>query len=134
MDRDVLKTAARKLGRQNRLGNGPKVCFRCGYTDPLALIPVKKEWIELHKQVLPRSLFEKDHVVGRNHDPYFIFPICRNCHAEMTELRRQAGIRMDFEADEGEREILRLEALAFWHEETALSLRRWAAEKREKTQ
>lgn len=133
MDHDVLKTAARKLGRQNRLGDGPKVCFRCGYADPF-FIPVKKKWIELHKDVLPRSLFEKDHIVGRNHDPDFTFPICRNCHAEVTELRRQAGISMQFEPDEQEREVLRLEALAFFHEDTAAALRRWAAEKRGKLQ
>lgn len=132
MDRDVVKTATRKLGRQNRLGNGPKVCFRCGYADPLALIPVKTEWIELHKHVLPRTLFEKDHLVGRNHDPDLIFPICRNCHAEVTELRRQAGISMQFEPDEGEREVLRLEALAFLHETIAAALKRWVAEKRGK--
>jgi hypothetical protein len=132
MDCDVLKTAARKLGRQNRLGDGPKVCFRCGYADPLALIPVKKEWIQLHKPVLPRTLFEKDHLVGRNHDPDFIFPICRNCHAEVTELRRQARISMQFEPDEHEREVLRLEALAFLHKDIAAALTRWVAEKRGK--
>lgn len=132
MDRDVIKTAARKLGRQNRLGDGPKVCFRCGYADSLALIPVKKEWIELHREVPPRSLFEKDHLVGRNHDPDFIFPICRNCHAEVTELRRQARISMQFEPDEGEREVLRLEALAFLHKDIAAALTRWVAEKRGK--
>jgi hypothetical protein len=91
---------------------------------------VTKDWIESHKNILPRSLFEKDHLIGRNHDAHLVFPICRNCHGEVTELRWQAGIRMEFEPSRKEREILRLEALAFLHEDTALALRRWAAEKK----
>jgi len=133
MDRDPLKTAVRTLARENRLGEGPKVCIRCGYADPLALIGVKIKWIRLHKNFLPPSLFENDHIVGRNHDPDFVFPICRNCHAEVTELRRRAGITMQFQPDRNEREALRLEALAFFHEDTAAALRRWATEKRSKS-
>lgn len=130
MDRSPVKTAVRKLRRQSRIGEGPIVCLRCGYADPASLIAVTTKWLESHKDVLPRSLFEKDHVVGRNHDPEFVALICRNCHAEVTELRRQAGIGMRFEPDKTRREALRLEALALFHEDTALALRRWASEKR----
>ena len=133
MDREPIKTAVRTLARENRLGEGPKVCIRCGYADPLALIGVKRNWIHVHKNFLPQSLFEYDHIVGRNHDPDFTFPICRNCHAEVTELRRRAGITMNFQPDAREREALRLEALAFFLEIVAAALRRWAAEKRSRS-
>src|SRR4051812_16589819 len=129
MDRDPIKTAIRNLARENRLGEGPKVCILCSYGDPLGLIGIKKDWVGRHKNCLPRNLFEKDHIVGRNHDPDFIFPICRNCHAEITELRRRAGITMGFLSDPKEREALRLEALAFFLEMVTAALRRWAAEK-----
>ena len=125
-----VKTAVRKLARDNRLGDGPKVCVRCGYSDPVSLIPVTEKWLDQHKVVVPRSLFQRDHVVGRNHDREFTVPICRNCHGEVTELRRLSGISMRFEPDQCKREILRLEGLALFHESTALALRRWAAEKR----
>jgi len=131
MDRDPVKTAIRTLERQKRLGEGPKVCFRCGYADPVSLLAVNAKWLRAYKHVLPHSLFEGDHCVGKNHDPHFLHLICRNCHAEVTELRLQAGISMQFEPDESTREILRLEALAFLHEDTAQALRRWAAEKRD---
>ena len=103
--------------------------MRCGYDEPIALMPAKPAWLGLHRDFLPLSLFEKDHVVGRNHDSAFLVAICRNCHVEVTELRRQAGIGMQFEADPVKREALRLEALALFHSDTAQALRRWAAEK-----
>jgi hypothetical protein len=130
MDRNPVKTVVRKVGRDTRLGAGPRVCLRCGYSEPISLIPVKSAWLHSNKSFLPNKLFEKDHVIGRNHDPGFVVGICRNCHAEVTELRRQAGIRMEFESDKANREVLRLEALALFLTETALALRRWASEKR----
>jgi hypothetical protein len=129
-DNAQVKTAIRKLRRDKRLGEGPKICLLCGYADPISLISVNSAWLDSHKDLLPHSLFEKDHVVGRNHDPDFMAAICRNCHAEVTELRREAGISMRFEHDKDTREALRLEALALFHEDTALALRRWASEKR----
>ena len=67
--------------------------------------------------------------VGRAHDPDFIVPICRNCHAEVTEGRFQEGVSMRPELDPNKREALRLRSLAMFHEKTAQALRRWAAEK-----
>lgn len=104
----------------------------CGYAEPISLIPVNSAWLDSNKDFLPHSLFEKDHIVGRKHDPAFVTAICRNCHAEVTELRRQAGISMLFEPDQAKRDALRLEALALFHTETAEALRRWASEKRSK--
>jgi hypothetical protein len=88
-----------------------------------ALIFITKS--ELQK-CLPRTMFEKDHVVGRAHDPEFTFPICRNCHAIITDERLRAGISMLPETDDNERAVLRLEALGLFEEKTAEALRRWA--------
>ena len=132
MDQAPRKTVIRRLRRDTRLGDGPKVCLLCGYSDPIALIPVDLKWVNSHRHALPRSLFEKDHVTGRNHDPEFVAGICRNCHAEVTELRRIEGITMRYEPDQSTREALRLEALALFSEAAAAALRRWASEKRSK--
>jgi hypothetical protein len=130
MDRHPVKTVIRKVRRDERLGEGPRVCMLCGYAEPISLIPVNSAWLDSNKDSLPHSLFEKDHIVGRKNDPTFVAAICRNCHAEVTELRRQAGISMLFEPDQAKREVLRLEALALFHAQTAEALRRWASEKR----
>ncbi len=118
------------MRRLARLGNGPLVCILCGYTDPIALMGVTAEW--LMSKGIPQSLFEKHHPSGREHDPEFIFPICRNCHAKATEGLYCAGVSMMAEPDQDTREALRLEGLAAFHDETAEALRRWAAEKRSK--
>jgi hypothetical protein len=129
MDRHPVKTVVRKVRRDRRLGEGPRVCMRCGYAEPISLVLIKSTWLDSQKDFLAHGLFEKDHVVGRNHDPAFVAAICRNCHAEVTELRRQAGISMEFESDKAKREVLRLEALALFLADAALALRRWASEK-----
>jgi hypothetical protein len=126
-DVDPSRTARREMNRLSRFGSGPLVCMDCGYADPVGLIPVTAEWLKA--KGVPSSLFEGDHAVGRAHDPEFIIPICRNCHAEVTENRLRAGISMRSEPDQNTREALRLEALALFHEKTAEALRRWAAEK-----
>ena len=81
MDRDPIKTAIRRMRRPSG------VCIRCGYTNPFALTRIR------------RSLLEGDHVLGQNHDPDLIVFICLNCHAEVTEARRQRNIFMKFEPD-----------------------------------
>jgi hypothetical protein len=130
IDKYPIRTAAREMRRLERLGDGPLVCVLCEYVDPVALIPVTEEW--LRAKGVPSSLFEDDHVVGRAHDPKFIFPICRNCHAVLTEDRLRAGVSMRPAPDQNTRDVLRLEGLAVFHEKTAEALRRWAAEKRSK--
>jgi len=130
MDVDPSRTARREMRRLARLGSGPLVCICCGYLDPVALIPVTEDW--LRGRGVPSTLFEDDHVVGRAHDPKFIIPICRNCHALFTEDRLREGVSMMPEPDQNEREALRLEGLAVFHERTAEAMRRWAAEKRSK--
>ena len=125
-----VRTAIRRERKHGRLGASAKVCLRCGYADPASLIPVSAAWIRSHKETLPHTLFQNDHGVGRNHDPRYMNAICRNCHGEVTELRRLAGITMRFQPDRELREILRLEALALLFKDTGSALERWASEKR----
>jgi hypothetical protein len=132
IDRAAVKTVIRRVRRDTRLGDGPKVCFRCGYADPISLIAINANWLRSQGLSLPHTLQEDDHVVGRRHDIEFKVPICRNCHAEVTELRRVAGISMNFQPDQELREAQRLEALALFHTVTASALQRWASEKRTK--
>ena len=124
-----IKSAVRKERRHSRLASTAKVCPRCGYADPVSLIPVDTRWVHAHKSFLPRTLFEDDHVVGRNHDRAFVVAICRNCHGEITELRRLAGIGMEFEPDPEVREVLRLKALALQLKDSGSAIERWASEK-----
>jgi hypothetical protein len=109
------------------LSETAKVCPRCGYADPISLIRVDSAWLRRHN--VPRTLFEDDHCVGRNHDREFVAAICRNCHGEITELRLLAGIGMEFEPDPGEREVLRLRGLALLLKDSGCALEKWIAEK-----
>jgi hypothetical protein len=92
MDRDPIKTAIRETRRENRLGQ-LRVCFLCGYADPVAFVVVTPEW-SIEKGV-PRSFFEKHHPNGEEHDREFKMPICRNCHARATEGLLRAGVTME---------------------------------------
>ncbi len=126
IDSDPFKTARRSLRRRARLGAIPRACILCDCIDPVALIPVSKS--QLEAKGLPATLFEKDHIVGRAHDPEFTFPLCRNCHAIITDERLVVGITMLSEPDDNERAALRLDALALFEETVAEALRRWAEE------
>jgi hypothetical protein len=128
-DSSPIKSAVRNERRHSRLASTAKACPRCGYADPVSLIPVDGNWLHAHKSFLPRTLLEDDHVVGRNHDKTFVVAICRNCHGEITELRRLAGIGMEFEPDPEAREILRLKSLALQLKDTGSAIDRWAEEK-----
>jgi hypothetical protein len=120
MDRNPSATAARLMRRLKRLGPEP-VCVLCGYSNPFGLIPVKRKVLEDH------------HVVLKVHDSRLIVPICRNCHAEITERLQQEGISPYFEPDSGKRVALMLVALAVFFELLAPALRRWADSLKEKT-
>jgi hypothetical protein len=58
------------------------VCALCGYANPVALIAVDK------------TLLEEHHVVGAAFDDGTRIPLCRNCHAEITEGIRGTGASM----------------------------------------
>jgi hypothetical protein len=126
IDSDPFRTARRNLRRRARFGQNPEACIRCGYLDLVALIPGTRE--QLEAQRVPRTLFEGDHIVGEAHDPTFVFSICRNCHALVTDERLRAGISMLPEPDQNERAALRMDALALFEETVAKALRSWAGE------
>jgi len=126
IDSDPFRTARRNLRRRARFGVSPKACILCPCLDLAALISGTRS--ELEAKGVPRTLFEGDHIVGRVHDPKFVFSICRNCHALVTDDRLRAGISMLREQDHNERAALRLGALALFEETVADALRRWAAE------
>jgi hypothetical protein len=52
--------------------------------------------------------------------------LCRNCHAEVTEDLRQAGLNPTSESNATLRVSLMLEALSVFLEALAPALRRWA--------
>jgi hypothetical protein len=79
MDPNPIRTDARRARRTRILGPDA-ACALCGYLTPEALIPMK------------RTLLEAHHVCTRDNDPDLTVPLCRNCHAEMTEAQRAAGV------------------------------------------
>ena len=128
-DNNPIATARRRARHMARFGPGPLICILCGYPDPVALIPVTIRWLEDHG--VPRSLLEGHHVYYRNHDPDTIVPVCRNCHAELTEGTRQAGVNMHPEPNPVLRVALMLEASAVFHEKQADAERQMAKTLRE---
>lgn len=78
-----MKTAARQAARDRRLGP-EAACMRCGIANRGTLLPVS------------RTLLEAHHVFERANDETLTVPLCRNCHAILTEGQRSAGL--DFEA------------------------------------
>jgi len=114
------------MKRRAKCGARPQACIRCGHLDPAALISGTQSDLEAKR--VPHTLFEGDHIVGKAHDPKFMFSICRNCHALVTDERLCVGISMLPEPDHNHRAALRLDALALFEEKMAEALRRWAGE------
>jgi len=79
MSADPIGTAARQARRERRFGSGT-ACVRCGITTPETLVPVKRRFLEAH------------HVCGRANDAGLTVPVCRNCHAILTERQQAAGV------------------------------------------
>ena len=75
---DPIRTDARRARRARRFGPGA-ACARCGLATPEALIAAD------------RSILEAHHACGRANDGGLTVPVCRNCHAELTEGQRAAG-------------------------------------------
>ena len=71
--------------RLQRLGGLQPVCIRCGCREVEALTGVP---YALLPPELQRRLIEWHHPAGRKVDPTFKVPLCRNCHAIMTEEQR----------------------------------------------
>jgi hypothetical protein len=114
MDRNPVKTAVRSTRRKRRLGNGEHVCLLCGYSEPPALIPVTKKFLEDH------------HIVGWQRDSELISVLCRNCHALVSEDLLQEAIDMQRETNPNVLVASMLDALAVFLATLAAAVRRWA--------
>ncbi len=78
------------------------VCVFCGWSNPTALRAVGK------------TLLEEHHVVGVNHYDEYRVPVCRNCHALLTEGGMEFGVdlRTQRSLPETLAEMLRARAVA----------------------
>ena len=74
---DPIRADARRANRARRFGPGA-ACARCGLVTPETLISAQ------------RSILEAHHACGRENDGATV-PVCRNCHAILTEGQRAAG-------------------------------------------
>ncbi|MFN8675492.1 MAG: hypothetical protein U0Z70_03850 [Thermomicrobiales bacterium] len=74
-----MKSDARRAQRSRTLGPNA-ACVLCGYRNPEALLQ------------RPCALLEAHHVCARANDPELTVILCRNCHAEVTERQRIAGV------------------------------------------
>jgi hypothetical protein len=69
---------------------------------------------------------ENHHTVIEKHDSELTVLLCRNCHAEVTEDLRRAGVSTKPESDPKLRVSIMLDALAVFLEALTPALRRWA--------
>ena len=81
-DIDPIASEARRAKRGRLLGDNA-ACVLCGLANIDALTAVS------------RSLLEAHHVVGHANDAELTVPLCRNCHAELTEGYRDAGVPLN---------------------------------------
>lgn len=95
MEKHAFESDLRTTRRGDRLGAHPS-CLLCGITTPEILVQAK------------RSLLEEHHVAGEVNDPTLTVLLCRNCHAEVTEGQRDAGVVLA--RDEGRHLLERVEA------------------------
>lgn len=78
-EKEPIANDMRRSKRKRQLGESPS-CVLCGFDDFDALIPVE------------RSMVERHHVIGRVNDDALTVPLCRNCHASISEAQRDMGI------------------------------------------
>lgn len=76
---DPLGNAARSAARERRF-TPDAACIRCGITTPETLVPARRSFLEAH------------HVCGKANDAGLTIPVCRNCHAVLTERQQAAGV------------------------------------------
>ncbi len=79
MNASPMNSAARHARRHRRF-DPDAACIRCGTTTPETLAPVRRRFLEDH------------HVCGRANDDSLTVPVCRNCHAILTEGQQAAGV------------------------------------------
>ncbi len=117
MEPNPIQNDARKARRRRQIG-ADAACVRCGLTNLECLIPTK------------RSLLEAHHVAGNAHDEALTVPLCRNCHAILTEGQRDAGVDMLPQPTVLHRIAAALASLAVFFADHAATCRTWATELR----
>ena len=76
---DPIASETRRAKRERLLGENP-ACVLCGLTAIESLRAVE------------RSVLEAHHIVGEANDDELTVPLCRNCHALISERERDAGV------------------------------------------
>ena len=79
---DPIANETRRAKRERVLGDDA-ACVLCGLAKMESLIAVHRNVLEAH------------HIVGRANDEELTVPLCRNCHAEITEGYRDAGVPLN---------------------------------------
>lgn len=79
MNANPIAAAGRRARRDQRFGTDP-ACVRCGTTEIELLVPVKRRFLEAH------------HICGAMNENALTVPVCRNCHAVLTEGQQSAGV------------------------------------------
>ena len=118
MEDDPIKNEARRKRRERRFGPDAR-CILCGHANPSAFVRVTKEFLEAH------------HVVGRANDEGLLLPLCRNCHAYITEGYRDAGVSMNPPATVLHRLQAALKALGVFLPELGAKCGTWAFDLRQ---
>ncbi len=79
MEKNPVQNDARRARREEQLGPDA-VCVLCGEPDLSALMSVERVLIEQH------------HALNRAYESAVTVPLCRNCHAKVTEQLQAAGV------------------------------------------
>jgi hypothetical protein len=111
----AARTAARKAKRSRIFGPNA-VCMFCKFDNPVALIAVN------------RTLLEEHHVHGAAHEDGTRIPVCRNCHALLTEGLLENGTSMKSKRSLLERIVEMCRALEVFHRAAAVANTDLAAE------
>ena len=114
-NRDPIASAVRQAKRAQRIGTDA-ACVRCGYRTLESLLRVD------------RTLLERHHVAGRANDEDLTVVVCRNCHGELTEALRDAGVSMETPPNALITVVRMLRSLAVFFEALVRNLRRHADE------
>ena len=120
MEHSPIQNDARRARRQRKLGTDA-ACLRCGTTTPEVLLRAN------------RSLLDDHHVVGRAHDVALTVPLCRNCHAILTEGQLAHGVDLRHGQERTAPEMVAaiLDALAAFFYALAEAASRWAGQLRD---
>lgn len=82
MNSNPIAAAGRRARMEQRYGHAA-ACVRCGLSEPLTLVALHRRYLEEH------------HICARENDASLTVPVCRNCHAILTDGQRSAGVTFD---------------------------------------